>query len=111
MIVSLIAAVAANGVIGMETGLPWHLPSDLKRFRTLTWEKPIIMGRKTAMLLGWPLPHRFNIVLTQAQDYAAPGFTTAHSVEDALASAQKYLAVHGGDETMVFGGEQVYRQF
>src|SRR4051794_20041119 len=100
MLVSLIAAVADNGVIGTETGLPWHLPADLKRFRALTWEKPILMGRKTAVLLGRPLPGRFNLVLTRRVDWSLPGFTAIHSVDEALESARRYLAKHGGDEVV-----------
>lgn len=111
MLISLIAAVADNGVIGTETGLPWHLPSDLKRFRALTWEKPILMGRKTAALLGRPLPQRLNIVLTRSDEFAAEGFAVAHSVADALDLARQYLEKQGGEELVVIGGEDVYRQF
>ena len=71
MLVSIIAAVDRRGLIGDETGLPWRLPKDLRRFRTLTWGKPIIMGRRTFELIGKPLPGRFNIILTQNPKYSA----------------------------------------
>lgn len=111
MIVSLIVAVGDNGVIGTDDGMPWRLPSDLKRFRQLTLGKPILMGRKTAALLGRALPERYNVVLTHSPDVAIPGMAVAHGVDEALKLAQDYLTEHGGDEVMVIGGEVVYRQF
>jgi dihydrofolate reductase len=111
MRVSIIAAMAQNLVIGDDRGMPWHLPADLKRFRRITMGKPLIVGRKTMELIGRPLPGRENIVLTRRTDFAAPGVRVAHSVEDALRIAAEYLAGAGGDEVMVIGGEDVYRQY
>lgn len=72
--VSLIAAVAENGVIGAHNALPWHLPTDLKRFRTLTNGHHIIMGRKTCESLGRPLPGRVNLVVSRNPSFHAQGF-------------------------------------
>src|SRR5437667_2376114 len=104
MLVSLIAAMDCRGLIGDETGLPWHLPKDLRRFRALTMGKPIIMGRKTFELIGKPLPGRFNIVLTKKPEYSPPGCRVARTFQEALSVAEDYLASTGGDEVMIIGG-------
>jgi dihydrofolate reductase len=113
MSVAIIAAVGSNGVIGNEAGLPWRLPRDLKRFRELTWGKPIIMGRKTFALLGKPLPGRLNIVLTHQREYVSPGCRVVHSVEEALTAARDELrsTTSEANEIMVIGGAEIYRQF
>ena len=107
MIVSAIAAIGQNGVIGHEGTLPWHLPDDLKRFRAITWGKPIIMGRRTFESLGRALPGRTNIVLTRRPDYRADGCTVADSPAEALSVA----ASGGATEAIVIGGSEVFRQF
>ena len=101
--VSLIVAMAQNGVIGRANGLPWRLPEDLRRFKASTMGKPILMGRKTFESIGRPLPGRLNIVLTRAADWSAAGVTVVHTIEAALAAA--------GDaaELMVIGGAEVYQ--
>ena len=106
--ISLIVALARNGVIGRGNALPWHLPEDLKRFRRLTIGHPVIMGRKTYEAIiarnGKPLPGRDNIVLTRATGYQAPGCTVHASIEAAL---------HGTDPAQgtvyVIGGAEVFR--
>lgn len=104
MRISLIAAVAANRVIGRDNDLPWHLPEDLRRFKRLTMGHMMIMGRKTLDSIGGrPLPGRPTIVITRQEGYASPGVTVAHSVDEALAQAQ-------GDEVFVAGGEEIFRQ-
>jgi dihydrofolate reductase len=105
--VTVVAAVAEGGVMGREGKLPWHLPLDLKRFRAITWGKPIIMGRKTHESLGKALPGRTNIVLTRQSNYAAPGCLVAHSPEEALDLARSTGAV----EVVVIGGSDVFKQF
>jgi dihydrofolate reductase len=113
MLVSLIVAMDRHGLIGTETGLPWHLPRDLKRFRQLTLGKPVIMGRRTHELIGHPLPDRLNIVLTHAPAYMAPGCQVAHSLAEALTLATAYvsrLSAERPDEVMVMGGSQVYQE-
>jgi dihydrofolate reductase len=108
--VSIIVAMDKNGLIGCTSGLPWRLPADLKRFRKLTWGKPIIMGRRTHEQIGRALPGRTNIVLTRDRDYQADGCTVVASVEAALETAQECLNRDGGDEIMVIGGSEVYRE-
>ena len=92
-------ARATNGVIGRDGQLPWRLPADLKRFKTLTMGKPMVMGRKTFESFPSPLPGRRHIVLTRG-DWTADGAEVAHSVDDALAMA--------GDDVAVIGGAQIY---
>src|SRR5690554_5076863 len=105
MQISLIAAVAANGVIGRDNGLPWRIPADLRHFKTLTLGKPIVMGRRTFASIGRPLPGRLNIVLTRGA--AIEGVVTAASPVEAEAAARGT----GATELMVIGGEQIYRLF
>jgi dihydrofolate reductase len=105
MRVSLIVAMARHGVIGRDNALPWRLPEDLKRFKSLTMGHPIIMGRKTYESIGRPLPGRTNIVLTRLAGFAAPGCTVVGSPEAAIAAC--------GDaaEAFVIGGAEIYRAF
>ena len=104
MLISLIAAVAQNGVIGREGGLPWRLPEDLKFFKATTLGKPIIMGRKTFDSIGKPLPGRRNIVLTRDPHWRAPGIDVAHDLDGALRIARD----SGADEAMIIGGADIY---
>ena len=105
MRVSLVAAVARNGVIGRDGGLPWRLPGDLRYFKALTLGKPVVMGRKTWESIGRPLPGRRNVVMTRQRDYAAEGAEVVHTPEAAL------LLLKGEAEIMIIGGEAVYRAF
>lgn len=104
MIISLIAALAADRVIGMENAMPWHLPADLAWFKSNTLNKHVIMGRKTFESIGRPLPGRHNIVLS-SRPGSVTGVTWATSLNEALAVA--------GDvpEVMVMGGGRIYTQF
>ncbi|WP_342149994.1 dihydrofolate reductase [Methylorubrum sp. SB2] len=99
--VSLIAAIAENGVIGRDNGLVWRLSSDLKRFKALTLGKPILMGRKTWDSIGRPLPGRRSLVLTRDRALTIPGAEIVHSWDEAVAAA-------GEDELMVVGGAEIY---
>lgn len=108
---SIIAAMGRNHVIGTDAGLPWHLPRDLKRFRSTTSGKPVIMGRKTMDHIGHPLPNRTNIVLSRQPGYAPPGVLVARTVEEALAVGRTEAKKLGADEVMVIGGGEVYRAF
>ncbi|OGA27768.1 MAG: hypothetical protein A3F77_03870 [Betaproteobacteria bacterium RIFCSPLOWO2_12_FULL_67_28] len=99
----LIAAVAANGVIGAGHGLPWQLPEDLRHFRRMTQGHAVIMGRKTWDSIGRPLPGRRNIVVTRQAGYSAPGASVAPSLPAALAlCADQAIA-------FVIGGSELYR--
>jgi dihydrofolate reductase len=104
---SIIAAVAENGVIGADNALPWRLSSDLKRFKRLTMGKPIVMGRKTYETIGKPLPGRLNIVISRNPDFAPPGVNVATTLEDAMIIAN--LAIGPEREIMVMGGGEIYR--
>jgi dihydrofolate reductase len=107
--IAFVVAVAENGVIGRDGTLPWHLPSDLKRFRRLTLGKPMIMGRKTYQSIGRPLDGRDTIVLTRAKGFSAPGVHAAHSIEEAVTLGRALAAKRGADEVAVIGGEEVFR--
>jgi dihydrofolate reductase len=109
MLISLIVAMDRHGLIGDEAGLPWRLPRDLRRFRTQTWGKPIVMGRRTFELIGKPLPGRLNIVLTHNPEYWVAGCRTARDLSEALSIAERYLADTGGQEAMIIGGGKVYQ--
>lgn len=101
-VISIIAAVARNGVIGLNNALPWHLPDDLQRFRALTMGHHIIMGRLTYESLGRLLPGRTTVIVTRNPDYAAPGAVVAASLTEAIAAC-------GSDpEVFVIGGAQLY---
>lgn len=105
MIISLIAAMNEDRVIGIDNRLPWKLPVDMKWFREKTMGKTIIMGRKTFESFGGsPLPGRKNIIVTGSDDYSVEGALTVHSVDEALAAA--------GDaaEVMIIGGASFYEQ-
>ena len=102
-LVSLIVAMARNGVIGRDNALPWRLSEDLRRFKAATLGKPILMGRKTFESIGHALPGRTNLVLTRDPGWTAPGAVVVHSLEAALAAAA------GAAELVVIGGAQIYR--
>ncbi len=103
-LLTLIAAVARNGVIGIGNRLPWHLPADLRHFKALTTGHAVIMGRKTWESLPEtfrPLPGRQNIVVTRNADFRAAGATVVNSLPAAIAAAD-------GDEAFVIGGAELY---
>jgi len=103
MIISIIAAMDENRVIGRGNRLPWHLPVDLKRFRRLTLGHPIIMGRKTYESIGKPLDNRKNIVITRQEGFIAEGCAVVHDLRAAFA------ACGDADEAFVLGGETLFR--
>jgi len=106
----LIAAVAENGVIGRDNKMPWHLSSDLKRFRAATMGKPVVMGRKTFLSIGKPLEGRTNIVVTRNPAFAAPGVVTAAGLEAALAVARGDALRRGADAIAIIGGTEIFAQ-
>src|ERR1700744_2377087 len=102
--ITLILAMADNGVIGKDGAIPWRISDDLKRFKQLTIGKPVVMGRKTwDSLPKKPLPERANIVVTRQPGWQADGAVTASSLDDALAKAAQAA------EVMVIGGAEIYR--
>jgi dihydrofolate reductase len=112
MLVSIIVAVSKNGVIGRDNQLIWHLPDDLKQFKRLTMNHPMIMGRKTFESIGKPLPGRTSIVVSRSsswpQDVALqnlPSLLVAGSLEAAIELAKQ----NNPDEVFVIGGAEIYR--
>lgn len=109
MKVSLIVAMAENGVIGINNKLPWYLPEDLKYFKQVTMGKPIVMGRKTYESIGRPLPGRTNIVISRNSDWPIPqGVQLVASIEEAITLAETIAVIDGSDELMIIGGAQIY---
>jgi len=104
-LISIIAAVGNNWVVGIKNKLPWNLPADMDHFRQLTMGKPVIMGQKTFESIGKPLPERTNIILTLDKNFISPDCLITHSIEEALEAAKNF------DEVMICGGVSIYRQF
>ena len=107
MTVTIVAAVARNGVIGVDGGLPWHLPDDLRRFKALTMGHVLVMGRRTYESIGRPLPGRTTIVVTRRPDWSAGAdeVMRARDVPGALELAREI-----DDEVFVVGGGQIYEE-
>ncbi len=108
--ISMVVAVARNGVIGRDNGMPWHLPEDLKHFKKITLGHPILMGRKTFESIGKALPGRSNIIVTRQTDWRAEGAIVAPSLEQALEYGAEEAEKLGVDTLMVIGGAELYRQ-
>lgn len=100
--ITIIAAVARNGVIGLDGGMPWHLPDELAHFKATTMGHPLVMGRTTFESIGRVLPGRRTVVVTRDPEWHHPGVETAHSFAEALALAGP------ADEVFVAGGAQLY---
>lgn len=105
-LVSAIAAMAENRVIGFENELPWYLPADLQHFKSITSGHPILMGRKTFESIGRPLPNRTNIVLTRDKKYKADGCIVVTSISEAVTKAEEI----NSKEIFIIGGAEVYNQ-
>ncbi|NDV85496.1 diacylglycerol kinase [Aurantimonas aggregata] len=103
--------MAENGVIGRAGAMPWHVPSDLKRYRRLTMGKPMIMGRKTLESIGRVLDGRDTIVLTRSPTVPFEGAIVADSPEAALTLARERAKTRGTDEIVIAGGGEIYRAF
>lgn len=105
MLVSIIAAMGKNRVIGKNNALPWNLPEDLEHFKKLTLGKPVIMGQRTFESIGKPLAERKNIILTKDNNFQPLGCIAVRSIGDALTVADD------AKEVMIAGGASVYSQF
>jgi dihydrofolate reductase len=103
----LVAAHARNGVIGRDGDMPWRLPSDLKHFKAVTLGTPVIMGRKTYLSIGRPLPGRANIVVSRS-GFSADGVETVDSLEAALELARHHAHTSGAGQVSVIGGGEIY---
>lgn len=106
--VSVIAAVARNGVIGKDGSMPWRLATDLRRFKMLTMGKPVVMGRLTFESLGKPLAGRNNIVVSRREAYRPEGVTVAPSLEAGIAEAKAAARRSGNSELFIIGGGEIY---
>jgi len=104
MVISIIAAMAENRVIGRENEMPWDIPSELRRFKETTLGHPVIMGRKTFESIGHPLPGRKNIIITSQQGYAAAGCIVARDLQRAISACED------SDEVFICGGAAVYTE-
>ena len=104
MLISLIVAMAEQRVIGRGNAMPWHLPADLRHFKTDTMDKPVVMGRRTFESIGRPLPGRRNLVISRNPEWQAAGVDVAPSLEAALAM------VADCDEVMIIAGGQLYAE-
>lgn len=105
-IVTLVVAAAQNDVIGKDNNLPWHLPRDLKYFKTVTTGCPILMGRKTYESIGKALPNRLNIVITRNTDYVLPDAEVVHGIEAAIALAKQQQP--NAREIHIIGGAAIF---
>lgn len=105
MIISMIAAMADNRIIGKDNQMPWHLPADFAWFKRCTMGKPVVMGRKTYESIGRPLPGRLNIVISRDASLSIEGVTTVMSIEQALEVAGEV------EEVMIIGGGAIYAAY
>jgi dihydrofolate reductase len=108
--VSIVVAVAKNGIIGRDGEMPWRLSSDLKRFKTITMGNPIIMGRKTFESIGRVLPGRHNIVITRNSCFDSEGVTAVASLDEALKTAELWAEKNDAKEICILGGGEIYQQ-
>ncbi|MBK1622443.1 dihydrofolate reductase [Afifella marina] len=108
--ISLVVAVAQNGIIGRGGALPWRVRGDMKRFRAVTMGKPIIMGRRTWESLNGPLAGRSNLVVTRQEGYEAPGALTASSFDAAVSLAEDEAERLDADEICVIGGAEIFAE-
>jgi dihydrofolate reductase len=109
MKIALLAAMSENLVIGRDGDLPWRLPADLRRVKTLTTGHVVVMGRRTYDSVGRPLPNRTNIVITRNAEFAAEGVTIAHGLDEALTAAAADPRGRDHDEVFILGGAEIYR--
>ncbi|MBD2752426.1 dihydrofolate reductase [Spirosoma validum] len=110
MKISLIAAVAKNGIIGRDNDMPWHLPDDFAFFKQKTSHHAIIMGRKSLEALGKPLRNRTSIVITRNPAFTAEGVTIVHTLDEAIVEAQKVDEQrYQSNEIFVIGGAEIYK--
>ena len=103
--ITIVVAMGLDNEIGADNQLLWHLPKDLKHFKELTSEHPIIMGRKTYMSIGKPLPNRTNIVVSRKKDWFEEGILIVGSIKEALKFAKKI-----DEQIFVIGGGNIYEQ-
>lgn len=108
--VAMIVAMSQDRIIGVDGQLPWYLPEDLKFFKRTTQAKPLVMGRKTFVSIGRPLPNRLNIVVTRDPHWSHEGVRVCHSLEAALKLADHQATIEAAEEIIVMGGGEIYAQ-
>jgi dihydrofolate reductase len=108
MKLAMMWAMSRNRTIGRDNTLPWHLPEDLRYFKRVTMGKPIIMGRKTWLSLGRPLPGRPNIVISRDPAFQAEGAQVVPSLEAAISRSEQICNACGADEAIIIGGAQIF---
>jgi dihydrofolate reductase len=102
--ISIIVAIAQNGIIGGENNLLWHIKEDLLHFKNITTGHPVVMGRKTFESIGKPLPNRTNVVITRQKDYKIEGGIVVHSLDEAIGLFPPE------EEIFIIGGGEIYKQ-
>jgi dihydrofolate reductase len=107
-VVAMIAAVAENGVIGADGGIPWRLPSDMAHFRRTSMGKPVIMGRKQFETVGKPLPGRTNLVVSRQAGYQPEGVVVINDLDAAIEHGLAIAEVERANEVMIIGGGEIY---
>ncbi|WP_181707302.1 dihydrofolate reductase [Chthonobacter rhizosphaerae] len=107
---TLVVAVARNGVIGREGDMPWRLSSDLRHFRRITMGKPVVMGRKTLEAIGRPLAGRPNLIVSRSLDPSTEGVSVFPDLDAAIAAARRIAAETAADEVIIGGGGQIYAE-
>lgn len=105
MRIIIVAALAENRVIGKDNDLVWHLPKDLKHFKSLTLGHPMVMGRKTFESFGKPLPGRTNIIVTRDKNYKVEGCIVVHSLQEGIEKAKEL-----DNDIYIAGGAEIYKQ-
>lgn len=111
MRISIIAALSQNRAIGKNQKLLWHIPEDLKRFKEITLNHPVIMGRKTYESIGRSLPDRTNIIVTRYTDYVVPSCLVYHSLDEAIKAAKGIEEGRGVEpEIFIIGGADIFAQ-
>ncbi|MCM1008182.1 MAG: dihydrofolate reductase [Ruminococcus flavefaciens] len=109
--VSIIAAVAKNGVIGSCGRIPWNIPEDMEYFRKVTMGGIVIMGRKTHEEIGRPLPERFNIIVSQSKNFSGDNLRTVRSLEEAISLGEQYASEKEiPPRIFLCGGQRIYSQ-
>ncbi|MCK0715510.1 dihydrofolate reductase [Chromohalobacter sarecensis] len=106
--IALVAAMSRERVIGVDNKMPWHLPEDLKFFKRVTMNKPLVMGRKTFESIGKPLPGRLNIVVTRDRGYFHDGISVCHDLASALEMADGQAIIEGVEDICVIGGGEIF---
>jgi dihydrofolate reductase len=104
MRISAVVAMSENHVIGVQNKLPWHMPADLQHFKTITINKPVMMGRKTYESIGRPLPNRLNVIISRDPSFKADGCSVYHSVDDAMS------AIKNNEEIFIIGGAILFSE-